>query len=85
MFTYIIINLWQSCTEKQLPPAEVAHILDSGLASVQPCCRDSAGVYREIEMMMGIIKNQMLALVPTPTPTLPTPISLPHPHELPSL
>ncbi|XP_078180275.1 DNA binding protein isoform X3 [Carex rostrata] len=75
----------QSCTEKQLPPAEVAHILDSGLASVQPCCRDSAGVYREIEMMMGIIKNQMLALVPTPTPTLPTPISLPHPHELPSL
>ncbi|KAJ4746084.1 ALWAYS EARLY 2 [Rhynchospora pubera] len=75
----------QSCTEKQQPPAEVAHILDSALASMQPCCPDNAGLYREIETCMGIIKNQMLALIPTPAPSLPLPVPLSMPSELPSL
>ncbi|KAJ3704051.1 hypothetical protein LUZ61_007756 [Rhynchospora tenuis] len=75
----------QSCTEKQPPPAEVAHILDSALASMQPCCPDNAVLYREIETCMGIIKNQMLALIPTPATSLPLPIPLSMPSELPSL
>ncbi|KAJ4821242.1 ALWAYS EARLY 2 [Rhynchospora pubera] len=65
----------QSCTEKQQPPAEVAHILDSALASMQPCCPDNAGLYRDIETCMGIIKNQMLALIPTPA-TIPASVSM---------
>ncbi|KAJ4797445.1 ALWAYS EARLY 2 [Rhynchospora pubera] len=66
----------QSCTEKQQPPAEVAHILDSALASMQPCCPDNAGLYRDIETCMGIIMNQMLALIPTPA-TIPASVSMP--------
>lgn len=57
----------QRCTERQYPPAEVAQILDSAVASLQPCCPQNLPIFREIETCMGIIKNQMLALVPTPT------------------
>lgn len=57
----------KNCTEKQYHPAEVAHILDSALSSVQPCSSQNIPIFREIEMCMGIIKNQMLALIPTPS------------------
>ncbi|KAL0919995.1 hypothetical protein M5K25_009092 [Dendrobium thyrsiflorum] len=57
----------QRCTERQYPPAEVAQILDSAVASLQPCCPQNLPIFREIETCMGIIKNQMLALVPTPS------------------
>ncbi|XP_066392129.1 protein ALWAYS EARLY 3-like isoform X4 [Miscanthus floridulus] len=57
----------KNCTEKQYHPAEVAHILDSALSSVQPCSSQNIPIFRDIEMCMGIIKNQMLALVPTPS------------------
>ncbi|XP_020596183.1 protein ALWAYS EARLY 2-like isoform X2 [Phalaenopsis equestris] len=57
----------QRCTERQYPPAEVAQILDSAVASLQPCCPQNFPIFREIETCMGIIKNQMLALVPTPS------------------
>lgn len=57
----------QMCTEKQYPPAEVAQILDCAVASFLPCCPQNVPIFREIETCMGIIKNQMLALVPTPS------------------
>ncbi|XP_010931795.1 protein ALWAYS EARLY 3 isoform X3 [Elaeis guineensis] len=57
----------QTCTERQCPPAEIAQILDSAVASLQPCCPQNLPIYREIETFMGIIKNQMLALIPTPS------------------
>lgn len=61
------ILMIQNCTEKQYHPAEVAHILDSALSRLQPCSSENVPIFREIEMCMGIIKNQMLALIPTPS------------------
>ncbi|XP_021999032.1 protein ALWAYS EARLY 3 isoform X3 [Helianthus annuus] len=55
----------QKCTERQFPPAEVASILDSAVSSLQPCSAQNLQVYAEIQKYMGIIKNQILALVPT--------------------
>ncbi|KAK1436006.1 hypothetical protein QVD17_01781 [Tagetes erecta] len=55
----------QKCTERQFPPAEVASILDSAVSSLQPCSAQNLQVYAEIQKCMGIIKNQILALVPT--------------------
>ncbi|KAI3821957.1 hypothetical protein L1987_09535 [Smallanthus sonchifolius] len=55
----------QKCTERQFPPAEVASILDSAVSSLQPCSSQNLQVYAEIQKCMGIIKNQILALVPT--------------------
>ncbi|KAJ1280082.1 hypothetical protein BS78_04G204500 [Paspalum vaginatum] len=57
----------KNCTEKQYHPAEVAHILDSALSGVQPRSSQNIPIFREIEMCVGIIKNQMLALIPTPS------------------
>lgn len=62
-----VIVAEQTCTERQYPPAEIAQILDSAVTSLQPCCPQNLPIYREIETFMGIIKNQMLALIPTPS------------------
>ncbi|KAL4592913.1 hypothetical protein LXL04_005920 [Taraxacum kok-saghyz] len=55
----------QKCTERQFPPAEVASILDSAVSSLQPRSPQNIQVYADIQKCMGIIKNQILALVPT--------------------
>lgn len=55
----------QTCTERQYPPAEVAQILDSAVTSLQPYCSKNQPIYREIQMCMGLVKNQILALIPT--------------------
>ncbi|XP_052188738.1 protein ALWAYS EARLY 3 isoform X2 [Diospyros lotus] len=55
----------QKCTERQFPPADVAQILDSAATGLQPCCSQNLPVYAEIEKCVGIIKNQILALIPT--------------------
>ncbi|GMI79542.1 ARABIDOPSIS THALIANA ALWAYS EARLY 3, ALWAYS EARLY 3 [Hibiscus trionum] len=55
----------QRCTERQFPPAEVAQIIDSAITSLHPCCPQNLPVYREIQMCMGKIKTQILALIPT--------------------
>ncbi|KAM7473898.1 hypothetical protein LguiB_021141 [Lonicera macranthoides] len=52
----------QMCTERQYPPSDVAQILDSAVRSLQPSCPQNLGVYREIQMSMGRIKTQILAL-----------------------
>lgn len=55
----------QKCTERQFPPADVAQILDSAATSLQPCCSQNLPIYSEIQKCMGIIRNQILALIPT--------------------
>ncbi|KAK7258877.1 hypothetical protein RIF29_24466 [Crotalaria pallida] len=55
----------QNCTERQYPPADVAQILDSAVTGLHPCCPQNLPIYREIQMCMGRIKTQILALIPT--------------------
>ncbi|XP_021862140.2 protein ALWAYS EARLY 3 isoform X1 [Spinacia oleracea] len=55
----------QKCTARQFPPAEVAQILDLAVTSLQPCCSLNIPIYAEIQKCMGIIRSQILALVPT--------------------
>ncbi|XP_021727746.1 protein ALWAYS EARLY 3-like isoform X3 [Chenopodium quinoa] len=55
----------QKCTERQFPPAEVAQILDLAVTTLQPCCSQNIPIYAEIQKCMGIIRSQILALVPT--------------------
>ncbi|KAK6914463.1 DIRP domain, partial [Dillenia turbinata] len=53
----------QKCTERQFPPADVAQILDSAVTNLQPCCSQNLPIYTEIQRCMGIIRNQILALL----------------------
>ncbi|KAJ6380245.1 hypothetical protein OIU76_016825 [Salix suchowensis] len=55
----------QTCSERQYPPSDVAQIIDSAVTSLQPCCPQNLPIYREIQMCMGRIKTQILALIPT--------------------
>ncbi|XP_022719393.1 protein ALWAYS EARLY 2-like isoform X2 [Durio zibethinus] len=55
------------CTERQYPPADVAQIIDSAVTSLHPCCPQNLPIFREIQMCMGKIKTQILALIPTLT------------------
>ncbi|KAM7257518.1 hypothetical protein ACFE04_013259 [Oxalis oulophora] len=55
----------QKCTERQFPPGEVAQVLDYAMTSLQPCSSTNLPIYGEIQKCMGIIRNQILALVPT--------------------
>ncbi|XP_027918483.1 protein ALWAYS EARLY 3 [Vigna unguiculata] len=55
----------QKCTERQFPPADVAQVLDSAVTSLQPLCSKNIPIYGEIQKCMGIIRNQILALIPT--------------------
>ncbi|OMO53706.1 hypothetical protein CCACVL1_28433 [Corchorus capsularis] len=55
----------QKCTERQFPPGEVAQVLDSAVTSLKPYCSQNLPIYAEIQKCMGIIRNQILALVPT--------------------
>ncbi|XP_068463380.1 protein ALWAYS EARLY 3 isoform X3 [Phaseolus vulgaris] len=55
----------QKCTERQFPPADVAQVLDSAVTSLQPLCSKNLPIYGEIQKCMGIIRNQILALIPT--------------------
>ncbi|KAL7080946.1 hypothetical protein ACP275_14G010100 [Erythranthe tilingii] len=55
----------QKCTERQFPPSDVARILDSAVTSLKPCTSQNLPVYTEIQKCMGIIRNQIMALIPT--------------------
>ncbi|EYU45567.1 hypothetical protein MIMGU_mgv1a0007092mg, partial [Erythranthe guttata] len=55
----------QKCTERQFPPSDVARILDSAVTSLKPCSSQNLPVYTEIQKCMGIIRNQIMALIPT--------------------
>ena len=60
-----IFKLLQKCTEQEFPLADVAVILDSAVTSLLACCSQNLPVSAEIQKCMGIIKNQILAFVPT--------------------
>ncbi|KAF8091859.1 hypothetical protein N665_0433s0026 [Sinapis alba] len=60
--TWIMI---QMCTERQYPPADVAQLIDTAVASLQPRCPQNLPIYREIQMCMGRIKTQIMSLVPS--------------------
>ncbi|KAE8726364.1 Always early, putative isoform 3 [Hibiscus syriacus] len=55
----------QKCTERQFPPGDVAEVLDSAVTSLKPFCSQNLPIYTELQKCMGIIRNQILALVPT--------------------
>ncbi|KAL8171406.1 hypothetical protein V2J09_023210 [Rumex salicifolius] len=55
----------QKCTERQFPPADVAQVLDLAVMGLHPCSSQNLPIYSEIQKCMGIIRNQILALVPT--------------------
>ncbi|KAJ8766738.1 hypothetical protein K2173_007805 [Erythroxylum novogranatense] len=55
----------QKCTERQFPPSDVARVLDSAVTSLKPCSSQNLPIYAEIQKCMGIIRNQILALIPT--------------------
>ncbi|XP_038720763.1 protein ALWAYS EARLY 3 isoform X2 [Tripterygium wilfordii] len=55
----------QKCTERQFPPADVALVLDSAVTILRPSCSQNLPIYTEIQKCMGIIRNQILALIPT--------------------
>ncbi|GER33135.1 hypothetical protein STAS_09245 [Striga asiatica] len=54
----------QKCTERQFPPSDVAQILDSAVTNLQPRSSQNLPVYNEIQKCMGIIRNQIMALIP---------------------
>ncbi|KAJ6719731.1 LIN-9 [Salix purpurea] len=53
------------CTERQFPLSDVAMVLDSAVTSLKPCCSTNLPIYAEIQKCMGVIRNQILALIPT--------------------
>ncbi|XP_065863604.1 protein ALWAYS EARLY 3 [Euphorbia lathyris] len=55
----------QKCTERQFPPSDVAQVLDSAVTNLKPCCSQNLPIYADIQKCMGIIRNQILALIPT--------------------
>ncbi|PSS24589.1 Protein ALWAYS EARLY like isoform 2 [Actinidia chinensis var. chinensis] len=57
----------QVCAEGQYPPGDTAQIINSAVTSLHPCCPQNLPIYREIQMCMGRVKTQLLALVPTCT------------------
>ncbi|XP_040374316.1 protein ALWAYS EARLY 3 isoform X5 [Rosa chinensis] len=55
----------QTCTARQFSPADVAWVLDRAVTSLKPICTQNLPVYGEIQKCMGIVRSQILALVPT--------------------
>ncbi|XP_076931411.1 protein ALWAYS EARLY 3-like [Bidens hawaiensis] len=55
----------QTCSERQYPPGDVVQMIDSAFTQLRPQCSENLGIYREIEMCMGRVKTQILALVPS--------------------
>nr|GMD63023.1 protein ALWAYS EARLY 3-like isoform X1 [Ipomoea batatas] len=50
--TFLMI---QKCTEREFPPAGVAKILDSAVASLQPRCSQNLPVYsREVDKLLRL-------------------------------
>ncbi|KAL4556296.1 hypothetical protein LXL04_038943 [Taraxacum kok-saghyz] len=58
-------HMIQMCTERQYPPGDVVAMLDSAFRSLHPQSPQNLGIFREIEMCMGRVKTQILALVPS--------------------
>ncbi|KAJ9557042.1 hypothetical protein OSB04_011656 [Centaurea solstitialis] len=55
-------HMIQMCTERQYPPADVVQMLDSAFTNLHPQCPQNLPIFREIQMCMGRVKTQILAL-----------------------
>lgn len=60
-----VLLMIQTCTARQFSPADVARVLDHAVTILKPICTQNLPVYGEIQKCMGIIRSQILALVPT--------------------
>ncbi|XP_071696866.1 protein ALWAYS EARLY 3-like isoform X2 [Rutidosis leptorrhynchoides] len=58
-------HMIQMCTERQYPPADVVQMLDSAVEHLYPQSTQNLPIFREIQMCMGRLKTQILALVPS--------------------
>lgn len=67
----------QAFTERQFPPAEIAMAFDSILASMRPCSSQNYQIYTEIQHYASLLKNQIIALIPTQSLPVDCP-PLPH-------
>lgn len=63
----------QAFTERQFPPAEVAMAFESFLASLRPLSPENYAIYTEIEHYASLLKDQIIALVPTQGVPVETP------------
>ncbi|CAM0880183.1 unnamed protein product [Alopecurus aequalis] len=52
-------------SEYRHPPAKIAGVLEHAFSMLRPSCPENLAVYNEIESCISVIKNQILALVPT--------------------
>ncbi|KAL6626905.1 hypothetical protein ACP70R_030631 [Stipagrostis hirtigluma subsp. patula] len=52
-------------SDSRHPPANIAGVLERASAMLRPICSENFAIYKDIESSLGIIANQILALVPT--------------------
>lgn len=52
-------------SEYRHPPAKIAGVLEHAFSMLRPSCPENLAVYNEIESCISVVKNQILALVPT--------------------
>lgn len=52
-------------SESRYPPAKVAGVLERASSMLHPSCSENLTIYNDIENCISVIKNQILALVPT--------------------
>eukprot|EP01018_Ginkgo_biloba_P039236 Gb_24703 [translate_table: standard] len=70
----------QTCSDSHFPPSDVAHVLDNAVRSLQPYSTTNLIIYKEIQQCIAIVKNQILALIPTqPSISVSTDIPSGHP------
>ncbi|KAF0915990.1 hypothetical protein E2562_000623 [Oryza meyeriana var. granulata] len=52
-------------SEHRHPPANIAGVLERACLMLRPSCSENLPIYNDIENCISVIKNQILALVPT--------------------
>ncbi|KAM0921041.1 hypothetical protein ACQ4PT_006980 [Festuca glaucescens] len=52
-------------SEYRHPPAKIAGVLEHAFSMLRPSCPENLAIYSEIESCISVVKNQILALVPT--------------------
>ncbi|KAM0822295.1 hypothetical protein ACQ4PT_071589 [Festuca glaucescens] len=52
-------------SEYRHPPAKIAGVLEHAFSMLRPSCPENLTIYNEMESCISVVKNQILALVPT--------------------
>jgi hypothetical protein len=55
----------QHFSEGRHPPPNIAGVLERACLMLRPSCAENLPIYNEIENFIAVIKNQILALVPS--------------------